>query len=194
MSSSIHYFVHDTHTISGNHNCILCVDDTTLRSPMCPFTMTIPEMSYFPISTMKLICDALILSHGEIIVTVFFFHFRNIDSTSDKLWHCFIPCLIFILQHTRMYLIPFPSPPIIYDRINSSPPGQNGRHFTDVILNAFSWMKSFLFLIQISLRFVPKDPINNNSALFQVTACRRTGDKPLPEPMLTQLTDAYMRH
>ena len=24
-------------------------------------------------------------------------------------------------------------------------------------------------------------------------AWRRTGDKPLPEPMLTQLTDAYMR-
>ena len=29
--------------------------------------------------------------------------------------------------------------------VNSSPPGQNGLHFTDNILDAFSWMKSFVF-------------------------------------------------
>ena len=33
-----------------------------------------------------------------------------------------------------------------------------------VFPDAFSWMKSF-FLIKISLKFVPKDPINNNPAL-----------------------------
>ena len=32
------------------------------------------------------------------------------------------------------------------------------------------------------------------SALVQVMAWRRTGDKPLPKPMLTQLADTYMRH
>ena len=48
--------------------------------------------------------------------------------------------------------------------------------------------------IKISLKFVPKGPIDNESALVQVMAWRRTGDKPLPEPMLTQFTDAYMRH
>ena len=48
-------------------------------------------------------------------------------------------------------------------------------------------------LIQISLKFVPKGPIDNKSALFQGMAWRRTGDKPLPEAM-TQFTDAYMRH
>ena len=48
--------------------------------------------------------------------------------------------------------------------------------------------------IKISLKFVPKGPIDNKSALAQVMAWRRTGDKPLPEPMLTQFTDAYMRH
>ena len=48
--------------------------------------------------------------------------------------------------------------------------------------------------IQISLNFFPMSPIDNAPALVQVMAWRRTGDKPLPEPMLTRLSDAYMRH
>ena len=44
--------------------------------------------------------------------------------------------------------------------------------------------------IRISLKFVPKGPIDNKSALVQVMAWRRTGDKSLPDPMLTQFTDA----
>ena len=54
--------------------------------------------------------------------------------------------------------------------------------------------EEFRVLIRISLKFIPIDPINNNSALVQVMAWRRIGDKPLPEAMLTQFTDAYMRH
>ena len=42
--------------------------------------------------------------------------------------------------------------------------------------------------------FVPKGPIDNKSVLVQVMAWRRRGDKPLPEPMLAQFPDAYMRH
>ena len=49
-------------------------------------------------------------------------------------------------------------------------------------------------LIEISLKFVPKGTVNNKSALVQVMAWHCTGDKPLPEAMLTQFTDAYMRH
>ena len=48
--------------------------------------------------------------------------------------------------------------------------------------------------IQISLKFVSKSPIDNKPALVQVMAWRRTGDNPLPELMLTQFIDAYMRH
>ena len=47
---------------------------------------------------------------------------------------------------------------------------------------------------RISLKFVPMSPVDNKPALVQVMAWRRTGDKPLPEPMITQFTDAYMRH
>ena len=48
--------------------------------------------------------------------------------------------------------------------------------------------------IRISLKFVPRSLIDNKPALVQVMAWRQTGDKPLPEPMITQFTDAYMRH
>ena len=41
--------------------------------------------------------------------------------------------------------------------------------------------------IEISLRFVPKDIINNIPAMFQVMAWRRPGDKPLCEPMMVSL-------
>ena len=46
--------------------------------------------------------------------------------------------------------------------------------------------------MKISLKFVPRSPIDNKPALVQVMAWRRTGDKPLPEPMLTHFTDAYI--
>ena len=48
--------------------------------------------------------------------------------------------------------------------------------------------------IQISLKFFPRSPIDNKPALVQVMALRQTSDKPLPEPMLTQFTEAYMQH
>ena len=64
-----------------------------------------------------------------------------------------------------------------------------GRHFRCISVN-----ENVCMLIQIPLKFVPKGPINNNAALVQAMAWRRRGDKPLPEPMLTQVTDAYMRH
>ena len=48
--------------------------------------------------------------------------------------------------------------------------------------------------IPISLKFVPKSPTDNKAALVQVMAWRWTGDKPLPETVLTQFTDAYIRH
>ena len=51
--------------------------------------------------------------------------------------------------------------------------------------------EKFYILILISLKF---GPIDNKLALVQVMAWHRIGDKPLPEPMLTQFHDAYMRN
>ena len=49
-------------------------------------------------------------------------------------------------------------------------------------------------LIRISLKFVTKGPIDNKSAVVQVIAWRRTGDKPLHETMLGEFVDAFMCH
>ena len=44
-------------------------------------------------------------------------------------------------------------------------------------------------------KFDPKGPIDNKSAFFQVMAWCPIKLKPLPEPMMSQLTDAlYKRH
>ena len=82
----------------------------------------------------------------------------------------------------------------VKEPINSSPPGQNGRHFADDIFKCIFMNEKFCILIRISLKFVPKDPVDNKSALVQVMAGRRTGNKLLLEPMPTQFTDAYMWH
>ena len=42
--------------------------------------------------------------------------------------------------------------------------------------------------------FVPKGQIDNKSPLVQVMTWRRTGNKPLSEPMLFQFIDAYIQH
>ena len=75
-------------------------------------------------------------------------------------------------------------------RFNWTPPGQNGCHFVDNILKHIL-NENVRILIKISLKFVSKGPNENKSALVQVMAWRRTGDKPLPEPMLTQVIDIY---
>ena len=61
------------------------------------------------------------------------------------------------------------------------------------IFRWFSWIK----IIELRLKFhliFSQGPINNMPALVNVMAWHRTGDKPLPEPMMTQVTDAYCRH
>ena len=54
--------------------------------------------------------------------------------------------------------------------------------------------EKFCILIRISLKFVPRSPVYNKPALVQEIAWRWIGDKQLPEPMLIQFIDAYMRH
>ena len=77
---------------------------------------------------------------------------------------------------------------------NSSLPGQNGRNFADDVFKCIFVNEKFCISIEISLKFVPQGPVDNNPALVEIMAWCRIGDKPLSEQMLTPLTDAYMRH
>ena len=53
--------------------------------------------------------------------------------------------------------------------------------------SAFSWKKNVWFPIKISQKFVPKGPINNISALVQIMAWHRPGEKLLSEPLMVSL-------
>ena len=55
------------------------------------------------------------------------------------------------------------------------------------LLITFSWMKMLEFRLNFHWCFVPKGPINNIPALFQIMAWRRPGDKPLSGPMIVRL-------
>ena len=67
-------------------------------------------------------------------------------------------------------------------------PRQNGRHLPDedifkcIFLNENVWIS-----LKISLKFVPRVPINNIPAMVLIMAWRRPGDKPLSEPMMVSL-------
>ena len=72
-------------------------------------------------------------------------------------------------------------------RVNTLRPRQNGRHFADDIFKCIFLNENVSISIKISLKFVPKGPINNIAALVQIMAWRRPGDKPLSEPVMVNL-------
>ena len=61
------------------------------------------------------------------------------------------------------------------------------RHFADDIFKCIFLNENVWIPIKMSLKFVPKGPINNISAMVQIMAWRRSGDKPLFEPMMVSL-------
>ena len=64
---------------------------------------------------------------------------------------------------------------------------QNGRHIVDDTFKRIFLNENVSISIEISLKFVPKGPINNIPALVQIMAWRHPGDKPLSEPMMVRL-------
>ena len=67
-------------------------------------------------------------------------------------------------------------------------PRQNGRHFPYDIFKCISLNENVWIPIKISMKFVPKCPINHIPALVQIMAWHRLVDKPLSEPMMVSLT------
>ena len=63
-------------------------------------------------------------------------------------------------------------------------PRQNGRHFPDNFFQCISLNENIWIAIEISLKFVPKGPVNNIPVLVRIMAWRWQGDKPLSEPMM----------
>ena len=66
--------------------------------------------------------------------------------------------------------------------------------FLQTIFQMYFREEKLYILVQNSLKFISNGPRDNNAALVKIMDWRRIGDKPSSEPMLTWLTDAYMRH
>ena len=75
----------------------------------------------------------------------------------------------------------------IYHIFNTLRLRQNGRHFADDVFKCIFLNENVWISLKISLRFVSKVPIDNIPALVQIMAWRRSGDKPLSEPMMVSL-------
>ena len=78
-------------------------------------------------------------------------------------------------------------PRIRSSNFNTLRPRQNGRHSPDDTFKRIFVNENARILIEISLKFVPKGPINNIPASVQIMAWRRPGDKPLSEQMMVSL-------
>ena len=66
----------------------------------------------------------------------------------------------------------------VISSVNTLKPRRDGRLFPDILewifLNEIIWIS-----IKLSLKFIPRGPINNMPASFPIMACHRPGDKPL---------------
>ena len=74
-----------------------------------------------------------------------------------------------------------------FTALNTWRPRQNGRHFADNVFKCIYLNENVWILLKISLKFVPKGPVNNIPSLVQVMAWCRPGNKPLSEPMMVSL-------
>ena len=74
-----------------------------------------------------------------------------------------------------------------WNGVNTLRPRQNGRHFADDTFKPIFLKENIRNTIKISLKFVPRVPINNIPALVQIMAWRRSGNKSLSEPMMVSL-------
>ena len=64
---------------------------------------------------------------------------------------------------------------------------QNDRHFADDTFKYIFLNENVIIWAKMSLKFIPKGPINNIAALVQIMAWRQPGDKPLSESMMVRL-------
>ena len=71
--------------------------------------------------------------------------------------------------------------------LNTLRPRQIGRSFVEDTFKRIFLNENVRISIKTLLKLVLKGPINNNPTLVQIMAWRRSGDKPLSEPMMVSL-------
>ena len=78
--------------------------------------------------------------------------------------------------------------------LNSSPLDKMATNLADDIFNRIFLNENVWILIKISLKFVPRDTIDNIPPLVQIMAWRRPGEKPLSEPMVVRCSASVSEH
>ena len=110
----------------------------------------------------------------------------QLNLSSKHSYHCNKPISCHKLKYD--HIVFFPSSGFMFlRRVNTFTPRQNGRHFAD---DVFKWIfvsGNVWISIKIWLKFAPKGPMYNISVLVQIMAWRRSGDRPLSEPMIVSL-------
>ena len=127
---------------------------------------------HLPKRTSNLKCQTMAL--------VVFYHSDNILWWVDTRYQCPVACSLWRWLKKVSQVD-------VTDPLNSLRPRQNRRRFADETFKRSFLNENVRIAIKISLKFVPKGPINNNPALVQIMAWRRPGDKPLSEPMMVSL-------
>ena len=134
-------------------------------------------------------CDIVGLMYLNIVIMDESWYFHDIQNSNEinskgsvtRLTQRIIGCE-FITVHPMNY-----AHVAVATMVNTLRPKRNEQHFADDIFKRFFFNENVWISIKISLKFVPKGPINNIPALVQVMAWRRSGDKPLSEPMMVSL-------
>ena len=109
--------------------------------------------------------------------------FCYIPLRAMSLW---VPKLLFCRKNLKTIHSKLPSN-LRGQWVNTLSPRQNGHRFADDTFKRIFLNENVWILIKNSLKFVPKGPINNIPALVQIMAWRRSGNKPLSEPMMVSL-------
>ena len=82
---------------------------------------------------------------------------------------------------------PFQFTYVSFGEVNTLRPRQICCHFADDIFKSIFFNENIRISLKISLKFVPNFRINNITALVQIMAWYRPGDKPLSEPVMVSL-------
>ena len=125
-------------------------------------------------------------------------HQRSMNSTGEYLivrcisrnklqWNLILPENAFEISTCQENFCLF-----LHQHVNTLRPKQNGCRFAEDIFNCIFLYDIQCILFWISLKFDPWDTIKNYPALVQIMAWHWTSNKPLYEPMMAWLTDAYI--
>ena len=119
----------------------------------------------------------------------------NFDIKSYANAHDLIPCIAPRLTWYALTCLCQRMPLCLSPHINNAPnvcinalrPRQNDRQFPCGIFKCIFFNENIWIFIKMSLKFIPKGPINSIPALVQIMAWRRSSDKPLFKRMMASL-------